>query len=191
MDGRGRLAEPLTDRRQRVRRPARAGVSRAPGWRSALGRTRFARVCDAGSGRADLAVPSRRDRCRAAFGWRARLRCSSAARLRRGARRPSAGHRATARRARRRRQRGRLPHRLDRARRSTSRSRARRSSAIAGVTGRSSLLFLDADEARARLKANPWIADATVLKLYPDRLHITVKRARGLRALAEGRQGRR
>jgi cell division protein FtsQ len=46
--------------------------------------------------------------------------------------------------------------------------------AIAGVTGRSSLLFLDAADARARLKANPWIAEATVLKLYPGRLHITV-----------------
>jgi cell division protein FtsQ len=46
--------------------------------------------------------------------------------------------------------------------------------AIAGVSGRSSLLFLDAAEARARLKANPWLADATVLKLYPGRLHITV-----------------
>jgi cell division protein FtsQ len=44
----------------------------------------------------------------------------------------------------------------------------------AGITGRSSLLFLDAAEARARLKANPWIADATVLKLYPGRLHIAV-----------------
>jgi cell division protein FtsQ len=44
----------------------------------------------------------------------------------------------------------------------------------AGITGRSSLLFLDAAEARARLKANPWIADATVLKLYPGRLHIEV-----------------
>src|SRR5690606_15046083 len=32
---------------------------------------------------------------------------------------------------------------------------------IAGISGRASLLFLDADEARARLKANPWIADAT------------------------------
>src|ERR1041385_8980227 len=30
----------------------------------------------------------------------------------------------------------------------------------AGVTGRSSLLFLDAGEMRARLKANPWIAEA-------------------------------
>jgi cell division protein FtsQ len=45
---------------------------------------------------------------------------------------------------------------------------------IAGVTGRASLLFLDADVARARLLANPWIADAAVLKLYPDRLQITV-----------------
>ena len=44
----------------------------------------------------------------------------------------------------------------------------------AGITGRTSLLFLDASEARARLKANPWIADATVLKLYPGRLHIAV-----------------
>jgi cell division protein FtsQ len=45
---------------------------------------------------------------------------------------------------------------------------------IAGVTGRSSLLFLDAAEARDKLKADPWIADATVLKLYPGRLHIAV-----------------
>jgi cell division protein FtsQ len=44
----------------------------------------------------------------------------------------------------------------------------------AGVTGRASLLFLDADAARTRLMANPWIADAAVLKLYPDRLQITV-----------------
>jgi len=44
----------------------------------------------------------------------------------------------------------------------------------AGVTGRASLLFLDADAARARLLANPWIAQAAVLKLYPDRLQITI-----------------
>jgi cell division protein FtsQ len=49
---------------------------------------------------------------------------------------------------------------------------------IAGVTGRSSLLFLNADEARGRLKANPWIADATVLKLFPDRLHIAITERR-------------
>jgi cell division protein FtsQ len=44
----------------------------------------------------------------------------------------------------------------------------------AGVTGRASLLFLDADAARAHLMANPWIDDAAVLKLYPDRLQITI-----------------
>jgi cell division protein FtsQ len=46
--------------------------------------------------------------------------------------------------------------------------------AIGGVSGRSSLLFLDADGVRDRLKANPWIADATVLKLYPGQLMIDV-----------------
>jgi cell division protein FtsQ len=44
----------------------------------------------------------------------------------------------------------------------------------AGVTGTTSLLFFDVEDARDRLRANPWIADATVLKLYPDRLQITV-----------------
>jgi cell division protein FtsQ len=47
--------------------------------------------------------------------------------------------------------------------------------AAVGVTGTTSLLFLDVDDARDRLKANPWIADATVLKLYPDRLQIGIK----------------
>jgi cell division protein FtsQ len=45
----------------------------------------------------------------------------------------------------------------------------------AGVTGTTSLLFFDVDAARDRLKTNPWIADATVLKLYPDRLQIGIK----------------
>jgi len=44
----------------------------------------------------------------------------------------------------------------------------------AGVTGRASLLFLDANAARAQLMANPWVADAALLKLYPDRLQITI-----------------
>lgn len=44
----------------------------------------------------------------------------------------------------------------------------------AGVTGRASLLFLDATAARRRLLTNPWIADAAVLKLYPNRLQITI-----------------
>jgi cell division protein FtsQ len=45
----------------------------------------------------------------------------------------------------------------------------------AGVTDRSSLLLLDAAKMRAGLLANPWIAEATVLKLYPSRLRIEIK----------------
>src|SRR5207344_2678776 len=45
---------------------------------------------------------------------------------------------------------------------------------IGGVNGRSSLLFLDAATVRDKLKANPWIADATVLKLYPGQLQIDI-----------------
>jgi cell division protein FtsQ len=47
--------------------------------------------------------------------------------------------------------------------------------AIAGVTGTTSLIFLDVEQARERLKSNPWIADATVLKLYPRELQISIK----------------
>src|ERR1700676_5162310 len=46
--------------------------------------------------------------------------------------------------------------------------------AIGGVNGRSSLLFLDAAAVRDKLKPNPWIADATVLKLYPGELQIDI-----------------
>jgi cell division protein FtsQ len=46
--------------------------------------------------------------------------------------------------------------------------------AIAGIGGRTSLLFLNAAETRAKLKANAWVGDATVQKLFPDRLAITV-----------------
>jgi len=46
---------------------------------------------------------------------------------------------------------------------------------LVGITDHSSLLFLDASRARARLLTNPWIAEATVLKLYPDRLRIEIK----------------
>jgi cell division protein FtsQ len=46
--------------------------------------------------------------------------------------------------------------------------------AIGGVNGRSSLLFLDAATVRDKLKANPWIAEATVLKLYPGQLQIDI-----------------
>ena len=46
--------------------------------------------------------------------------------------------------------------------------------AICGVNGRSSLLFLDAAVVRDKLKANPWIGEATVLKLYPGQLQIDI-----------------
>ena len=46
--------------------------------------------------------------------------------------------------------------------------------AIGGVTGRSSLLFLDAAAVRDKLKANPWIADATVQKFFPNQLQIDI-----------------
>ena len=46
--------------------------------------------------------------------------------------------------------------------------------AAAGVTENSSLLFLDVADARTKLESIPWIAEATVRKLYPDRLQITV-----------------
>jgi cell division protein FtsQ len=46
--------------------------------------------------------------------------------------------------------------------------------AIGGVNGRSSLFFLDAATVRDKLKANPWIGEATVLKLYPGQLQIDI-----------------
>jgi cell division protein FtsQ len=46
--------------------------------------------------------------------------------------------------------------------------------AVGGISGRSSLLFLAADSVRDKLKANPWIAEATVLKLYPGQLQIDI-----------------
>jgi cell division protein FtsQ len=46
--------------------------------------------------------------------------------------------------------------------------------AVGGVNGHSSLLFLDAASVRERLRASPWIADATVLKLYPGHLRIDI-----------------
>ncbi|NWG25131.1 MAG: FtsQ-type POTRA domain-containing protein [Pseudorhodoplanes sp.] len=45
---------------------------------------------------------------------------------------------------------------------------------LAGITDSTSLLFLDAAAVRDKLKSTAWIADATVLKLYPDRLHIAI-----------------
>ena len=47
--------------------------------------------------------------------------------------------------------------------------------ARAGVTENSSLPLLNPDAMRAVLKAEPRIAEATVRKLYPDRLEITIE----------------
>ncbi len=46
--------------------------------------------------------------------------------------------------------------------------------ALAGVDDGSSLPCLDAATARAALMRNPWISDATVLKLYPGHLQIGI-----------------
>ena len=59
-----------------------------------------------------------------------------------------------------------------------ARSAASSALALDAVTGRSSLLIVHAETARAQLLANPWIADAAVLKLYPDRLLITITERR-------------
>lgn len=47
--------------------------------------------------------------------------------------------------------------------------------AAAGITPSTSLLLLDAEVTRAQLKQNPWIAEATVRKLYPGRLEISIE----------------
>jgi cell division protein FtsQ len=47
--------------------------------------------------------------------------------------------------------------------------------AAVGVTERTSLLFLDVAASRARIEAIPWVADANVRKLYPDRLQIRIR----------------
>jgi cell division protein FtsQ len=45
---------------------------------------------------------------------------------------------------------------------------------VAGLTSTSSLPFFDLADARDRLMANPWIAEASLKKFYPGRLEITV-----------------
>jgi cell division protein FtsQ len=46
--------------------------------------------------------------------------------------------------------------------------------AAAGIKPSRSLLFLDVDATRRRLESMPWIAQATVRKLYPGELDITI-----------------
>jgi cell division protein FtsQ len=45
----------------------------------------------------------------------------------------------------------------------------------AGIAEKSTLFLIDAAKARAALLQNPWIADAEVRKLYPDRLEIKIE----------------
>jgi cell division protein FtsQ len=47
--------------------------------------------------------------------------------------------------------------------------------AAAGITERTALLFLDVADARGRLMASPWIAQAAVRKFYPGRLQIDLQ----------------
>jgi cell division protein FtsQ len=47
--------------------------------------------------------------------------------------------------------------------------------AIAGITGATSLIFLNVEDVRERLKRSAWISDATVFKLYPRELKISIK----------------
>jgi cell division protein FtsQ len=62
--------------------------------------------------------------------------------------------------------------------------------AAAGVTAHASLLFFDVADARARLLTNPWIAEATVQKLLPNRLVISIsERAAFALWQKEGRVG--
>jgi cell division protein FtsQ len=47
--------------------------------------------------------------------------------------------------------------------------------AAAGITARTSLMFLDVDAARRRLESTPWVAQASVRKLYPGQLQIALE----------------
>ncbi len=158
---RTRARRPARRRRRGASARARASASAAPGSRAR---------CAAGSARswtcgfrAAPALPPRSPSC-----WRARPTAPSAADMCRRS------WRELARCPRRRRQRRRLPHHLDRAGRpapADARGDSRRPPASPGGPRCCS----STPPRRAtRLKANPWIADATVLKLYPGRLHIAV-----------------
>lgn len=46
--------------------------------------------------------------------------------------------------------------------------------ALAGIGERTSVLFFDPIGARDRLRASPWIADATIQKLYPNELLVSI-----------------
>jgi cell division protein FtsQ len=45
---------------------------------------------------------------------------------------------------------------------------------LAGIGERTSVLFFDPLSARDRLRASPWVADATIQKLYPNELMVSI-----------------
>jgi Cell division septal protein len=45
---------------------------------------------------------------------------------------------------------------------------------LLGVSRHISLLMYDVDKARSRLKAIPWIADVSIMKLFPDKLSVEI-----------------
>ena len=49
----------------------------------------------------------------------------------------------------------------------------------AGITAQTSLLLLDVDGVRAALKQDARVAEASVRKLYPDRLEIAIEEREG------------
>src|SRR5258706_280773 len=50
-----------------------------------------------------------------------------------------------------------------------------REEVIGFTLGKTSLLFFDVAAIRKRLESNPWVAEATVLKVYPGELQIDIK----------------
>lgn len=51
--------------------------------------------------------------------------------------------------------------------------------ALAGITETTSVMLFDADRARDKLKANPWIVEAVIRKLYPHRIEIEITEREG------------
>jgi cell division protein FtsQ len=50
---------------------------------------------------------------------------------------------------------------------------------LAGITDTTSVMLFDADRGRDKLKANPWIAEAVIRKLYPHRIEIEITEREG------------
>jgi len=57
-----------------------------------------------------------------------------------------------------------------------------------GLDGWTSLIGFDADEARERIAAMPWVASASVRKIYPDVLEVEILEKKPLAIWQQGRQ---